>query len=79
MHIALRVYGSGSCCILDSNINQRINIYISTEDGCNYIELYVYIWMYVSRKIMIVGTCMWRLNRFRFLNIISADEHAYLL
>ena len=37
-------------------------------DRCNYIELSIYVCMYVDREIIIVGTCMWRrVNRFRFL------------
>ena len=46
MCVTLHVYGSGSCYVLDSNNNQHIYIYISTEDdecnGWNYIVFCIY-------------------------------------
>ena len=38
LRVSLCVDGSGSCCMLDSNINQRIYIYIyilTEEDECD--------------------------------------------
>ena len=57
LRVSLCVDGSGSCCVLDSNINQRIYIYIylSTEedecDRCNYIVFCIYmdVCMYVEK------------------------------
>ena len=77
MRITLRMYESGSCCVLDGNIN----VYISTEDGCNYIELYVYIYMDVCMQRNYDSRDMYveEVEPVKILNIISAGEHAYLL
>ena len=57
-----------------------IYILIEEDEFDGWIILYcVYIWMYVCREIMTVRTYMWKLNQFRFLNIISVGKHAYLL